>query len=243
MLPETLNRCCGILVTDKQNSYYARKEKGERKMQLWNIEPPKKVIFACLMAIFLMTMIPLPARAAVHNLAIVSVEPALSLVAPGGSVNVTATIENLGTVPMNATTQLQFFYRDYESGTEGTGDDTPWGTWFAQVGYVAILNAGENASYTVTWDVPAWLTPGDYQIRAGFPYAWVDDDPSDNTLLSDKVTVEPPPPPPPVGGKAAPIIIAMTNLGLLAPLIGLAALITLVAVSIIYVKHKKKKQT
>jgi hypothetical protein len=212
-------------------------------MQMWNIEPSKKAISACLMAIFLMTMIPLPARAAVHNLAIVSVEPALSLVAPGGSVNVTATIENLGTVPMNATTQLQFFYRDYESGTEGTGDDTPWGTWFAQVGYVAILNAGENASYTVTWDVPAWLTPGDYQIRAGFPYAWVDDDPSDNTLLSDKVTVESPPPPPPVGGKAAPIIIAMTNLGLLAPLIGLAALITLVAVSIIYVKHKKKKQT
>ena len=124
-----------------------------------------------------------------HNLAIVSVEPALTLVAPGGSVNVNVTIENQGTVPMNQTTQLQLFYRVYENGTEGTGDDDPWGTWFAQIGYVAILNAGENASYASTWNVPSWLTPGDYQIRAAFPYSWVDDDPSDNTLLSDKVTV------------------------------------------------------
>ena len=136
----------------------------------------------------LIAMIPFAFAPDVHNLAIVSVEPALTLVAPGGSVNVNVTIENQGTVPMNQTTQLQLFYRVYENGTEGTGDDDPWGSWFAQIGYVAILNAGENASYTSTWNVPSWLT-GDYQIRASFPYSWIDDDPSDDTLLSDKVAV------------------------------------------------------
>ena len=165
--------------------------KGEGKMHTEHLR--KTTITSFVAALFALTlmiaMIPFAFAPDVHNLAIVSVEPALTVVALGGSVNVTVTIENQGTVPMNQTTQLQFFYRAYENGTEGTGDDDPWGSWFAQIGYVAILNAGENASYTATWNVPSWVTPGDYQIRAAFPYAWVDDDPSDDTLLSDKVTV------------------------------------------------------
>lgn len=49
----------------------------------------------------------------------------------------------------------------------------------------------------------------------------------------------PPPPPPPVGGVWVPI----NKFDLLAPWIGLASLIAVAAMSIVYVKHRKKTQT
>ena len=52
-------------------------------------------------------------------------------------------------------------------------------------------------------------------------------------------TAAPPPPPPPVGGVWVPI----NKFELLAPWIGLASAITVAAASVVYVKHRKKKQT
>ena len=53
------------------------------------------------------------------------------------------------------------------------------------------------------------------------------------------VLTGPPPPPPPVGGVWVPI----NKFDLMAPWIGLASLMTVVAASVVYVKHRKKKRT
>lgn len=59
------------------------------------------------------------------------------------------------------------------------------------------------------------------------------------TLSTHDVAIQFAPPAPPVGGVWVPI----NKSALLAPLIGLASIITVAAASVVYVKHKKKKQT
>ena len=78
---------------------------------------------------------------------------------------------------------------------------------------------------------PGW--PGGWgSAPCADPYAWGD------LVLSSP----PPPPPPPVGGKSAPIIVTIGELATQsALLIALALVIAVVAVSVVYVKHKKKQ--
>lgn len=116
-----------------------------------------------------------------RNLGITSVTPNVTTVVQGGVVNVAVVVTNDGTT--TESTQVNVFYLP-----AGTG---VWGTWFDQQS--VSLGPGASTTLYFDWDT-SWISPGDYQIRAGFPWGWSDDNPGDDTALSGAITVQPPPP-------------------------------------------------
>jgi hypothetical protein len=89
-----------------------------------------------------------------------------------------------------------------------------------------LFGAGWGTEWPVgAWGVP-WGWPGNGSaVPCPIPDAW------GNLVLS-------PSPPPPVGGKATPITITIDKLALL---IGLASAMTIVVVSVVHVKRRKKQ--
>ena len=99
------------------------------------------------------------------------------------------------------------------------------------------LKVGEVNEFDVTYTVPI---PSDDITNTVTVTSTTSDPDLTNNQDTWTVAVEAPPPPPPVGGVWVPI----NKFELLAPWIGLASLmiVSTVAVSVVYVKHRKKKQ-
>jgi uncharacterized repeat protein (TIGR01451 family) len=115
--------------------------------------------------------------------------------------------------------------------------------WFAG-SKIAETTTGSDGKYCFNE-----LNAGTYTIKEILPTNRINTTPISLTvtLKSGEISEDnnfgnyqapPPPPPPPVGGVWVPI----NKFELLAPWISLASLITVAAVSIVYVKHRKKQQ-
>jgi len=158
------------------------------------------------------------------NLKAFSQSASPSTVTQGDTVHITVTVKNTG-----ATTET--FDVDLKYGS------TVLHTWTS-------VTLGPSAQIALTWDwVTSGVSPGTYSMTALVDptNAIAETDEMDNTCtVASAVTIKSPPPPP-VGGEWLPI----DKLSLLAPWIGLASSLTVVAiaaVSVAYVKHRKKHQ-
>jgi len=116
-------------------------------------------------------------------------------------------------------------------------DSTPIGTL-----RVYNLPPGSSKILTFAWDTTG-VAPGTYVVKAKVDSS-IEIDESDETnnectsTTTLTITAPAPPPPPPVGGVWVPI----NKFDLLAPYVGLVSLIAVVAVSVVYVRHRGKNK-
>jgi len=152
----------------------------------------------------------------------------------------------------NKILMLNFFSGTDPKWGDGTGGNCPWGQ-------IVSLPAEVSLTYTDTADGMDWegtiplsvlgMSAGDtfgymFSARIKTVAKYVDGYPemvygyTPGWDLRDYNTASLPAPPPPVGGVWVPI----NKFDLVAPWIGLASLITVAAVSVVYVKRRKKQQ-
>jgi hypothetical protein len=147
-----------------------------------------------------------------------------STVTQGETVHITVTVKNTGATTETFDVDLKY-------------DSTVLHTWTS-------VTLGSSAQIVLTWDwVTSGVSPGTYSMAAMVDptNAIAETDEMDNTCTVPSAVTIKSPPSPPVGGEWLPI----DKLSLLAPWIGLASSLTvgaIAAVSVAYVKHRKKHQ-
>jgi len=162
----------------------------------------------------------------IHDIATISQTPSSTTVTEGETVTIEVVVQNQGTEPETFT--VTCYYDNSQTGTAQT---------------VTNLQPSNSITLTFSWDTTG-VAPGTYYISAVASPVPDETDTNDNSCTSTTtVTITapspPPPPPRPVGGVWVPI----DKTELLAPWICLASLMTVVAASVVYVKHRKKTQT